>query len=197
MSRSLPPHPNLDHLKKQAKELLRDLRQQNPTAKLADAQHALARDFGFASWPRLKLYVESLPPLTRPSVQNPFVGKWSANLSKSRRHPGNLFQSALLQFAVSGDVVTITDSVVDDSGREHQGQNTVVADGQEHPSEHGNGYILKVNWRSPQILETVATNDGQVVGWGTYQVSDNGQTLTISGDQQVIVLERTQHPNAR
>jgi glyoxalase superfamily protein len=60
MSRYLPPHPHLDHLKKQAKELLHELRLQNPALKLADAQHAIAREYGFASWPKLKSHVESL-----------------------------------------------------------------------------------------------------------------------------------------
>ena len=165
MSRFLPPHPNLDHLRKQAKELLRELKQHSAAVKLADAQHSLARDYGFASWPKLKAYVEALPhAFIAPEKANPFVGQWRANLSKSRRHPSTTFQSALLQFAVSGDVVTITDSVIDDSGREQYGQNIIVAG---------------------------ATKDGQVVGWGTYEVSDDGQTLTISGDQQLIVLERS------
>jgi hypothetical protein len=51
MSRHLPPHPNLEYLKKQAKESLRDMRQRNPAFKLADAQHAIAREYGFSSWP--------------------------------------------------------------------------------------------------------------------------------------------------
>jgi hypothetical protein len=44
MSRHLPAHPNLDHLKKQAKDLLRDLQRQNPGSKLAAALHAIARE---------------------------------------------------------------------------------------------------------------------------------------------------------
>ena len=56
MSRQLPEKPNLVYLKKQAKELLRSMRQ----GKLADAQHALARDYGFASWAKLKVHVETL-----------------------------------------------------------------------------------------------------------------------------------------
>ena len=61
MSRDLPEFPNLDHLKKQAKVLLRKLQQPNPGAKLAEAQHAIAREYGFASWAKLKARVESLP----------------------------------------------------------------------------------------------------------------------------------------
>ncbi|MCI0563310.1 MAG: hypothetical protein MN733_32950, partial [Nitrososphaera sp.] len=148
MSRNLPPHPNLEHLKKQAKDLLHDLKQQNPALKLADAQHTLAREYGFASWPKLKVYVESLSfPVDAQSAlesekANPFVGKWTANLSKSKRHPSNQFQSAILEFAVDGDKVTIIDVVVDESGREQQGKNTILVDSKEHASESGNGYIL-------------------------------------------------------
>lgn len=60
MSRVLPRRPSLDHLKKQAKDLLRALRLQQPEAALTDAQHALAKDYGFDSWPQLKRHVELL-----------------------------------------------------------------------------------------------------------------------------------------
>ena len=56
MSRQLPEKPNLEYLKKQAKELLRTMRQ----GKLADAQHTLANEYGFATWAKLKSHVESL-----------------------------------------------------------------------------------------------------------------------------------------
>jgi ankyrin repeat protein len=74
MSRQLPAKPNLEHLKKQAKELLHDFEVSVPDAierfrslesasappKLADAQHVIAREYGFSSWPKLKEHVESL-----------------------------------------------------------------------------------------------------------------------------------------
>jgi ankyrin repeat protein len=47
---------NLEQLRKQAKE-----RARAQQVKLADAQFALARELGFASWPKLKSYVERLP----------------------------------------------------------------------------------------------------------------------------------------
>ena len=55
MSRQLPDHPNLQYLKKQAKELLRGMRQ----GKLADAQHSLANEYGFATWAKLKSHVQA------------------------------------------------------------------------------------------------------------------------------------------
>src|SRR5690242_2635729 len=52
---------NLEQLRKQAKE-----RARAQGTKLADAQFELARELGFASWPRLKAYVERL------SLEQPF-----------------------------------------------------------------------------------------------------------------------------
>ena len=62
MSRDLPPRPDLEHLKKQAKALLRSMRERDAHVTLADALHALARDYGFTSWPKLKAHVEATPP---------------------------------------------------------------------------------------------------------------------------------------
>jgi ankyrin repeat protein len=60
MSHELPAKPSLEYLRKQAKQLQRTTSQ----GKLADAQHALAREYGFADWAKLKSYVITLglPP---------------------------------------------------------------------------------------------------------------------------------------
>jgi ankyrin repeat protein len=65
MSKQLPKQPSLEHLKNEAKALLRlaktgdpDAQQQVGDAKLATAQLAIARGYGFASWSKLKRYVE-------------------------------------------------------------------------------------------------------------------------------------------
>jgi ankyrin repeat protein len=56
----LPDKPDLDWLRKQAKRRLDDLRRTDPEAQLADAQFALAKDHGFASWRALKAHIDSL-----------------------------------------------------------------------------------------------------------------------------------------
>jgi uncharacterized protein (TIGR03067 family) len=87
VNKSLPPRPNLDHLRRQAKALLaaidsgdpaaiRTMREHLPAAndmseqqvrtsgfRLADAQSAVARQTGFASWPQLARHVEQLRAL--------------------------------------------------------------------------------------------------------------------------------------
>ena len=79
----LPDRPNLGHLKKQAKELMRRYRDRSPEAiaqlrhflpaaagrtdeeiaalelRLHDAQSCVARSYGFVSWSDLKQYVEA------------------------------------------------------------------------------------------------------------------------------------------
>lgn len=72
-TRELPERPHLDHLKQQAKSLLRDAKAGDrearqriaahhvralSTFKLAEAQHAIACEYGFESWPKLKFHVE-------------------------------------------------------------------------------------------------------------------------------------------
>jgi ankyrin repeat protein len=60
MSASLPLRANLEWLKKLSKQRLAELRADTPDAKLSDAQRAVAREFGFPSWPQLKSYVDQL-----------------------------------------------------------------------------------------------------------------------------------------
>lgn len=57
---TLPDAPDLEWLRKEAKRRLRELRETQPDAKLADAQFSLAKEYGFASWRALKTHVDSL-----------------------------------------------------------------------------------------------------------------------------------------
>jgi len=56
--RVLPAHPSLDHLRKEARQLLDALRARANSAQLADAQLIIARTYGFSSWRSLKLEVD-------------------------------------------------------------------------------------------------------------------------------------------
>ena len=84
MYRELPAKPNLEHLKNQAMELQHAFQQDDTAAKErfaalsvssasppkpADALHAVAREYGFPSWPKLKEYVESQVRVLSPAQQ--------------------------------------------------------------------------------------------------------------------------------
>ena len=65
-TKSLPPSPNLDQLKRQAKELLK---RQPLLGRLRDAQRVIAQQYGFDSWDALRLHVESVGGATRTIIQ--------------------------------------------------------------------------------------------------------------------------------
>ncbi len=87
-SRALPASPSLEQQKKQARELLRAARAGDPPAlqrlrehhpryaerrsrlALADAQLVLAREYGFASWPKLKAWIDRV---THPGPTRAYV----------------------------------------------------------------------------------------------------------------------------
>jgi hypothetical protein len=69
MPRALPPRASIEWLKKTAKQNLPALRTENASARLADAQRDLAREYGFASWRALKAHVESRPDSRDPAQQ--------------------------------------------------------------------------------------------------------------------------------
>ena len=52
-TRRQPDRPNIDQLRHQAKDLLREMQATDPAVKLAEAQLALARSYQASSWPRL------------------------------------------------------------------------------------------------------------------------------------------------
>ncbi|MEV4263576.1 hypothetical protein [Kribbella sp. NPDC049584] len=54
----LPDRPSIEFLRKEAKDLLAALRETTPDASLADAQRALAAEYGLRDWPALKAEVE-------------------------------------------------------------------------------------------------------------------------------------------
>lgn len=58
MSKALPARPSLEWLRKSAKSHLKMLRAREPRAKLASAQLAIARRYGFSSWRKLKEHVD-------------------------------------------------------------------------------------------------------------------------------------------
>ena len=68
MAQALPPRPNLEWLRKTAKQALRAERQKRPDAKLAAAQLLVAREFGFASWRALKAHVDALQKSSSPDT---------------------------------------------------------------------------------------------------------------------------------
>jgi ankyrin repeat protein len=72
MTTPLPAAPSLEQLRKQAKELARERRAGDEPLRLSEAQRIVAREYGFASWPRLKAYVDRVAA-NGPGLTHAFV----------------------------------------------------------------------------------------------------------------------------
>lgn len=87
--RRLPVRPDLNQLRHQAKDLLREMRLSNPQTKLAEAQLALARSYDAPSWPRLALACRLIDAI------------WLDDIDTVRqivvKHPKLLHESALIR----------------------------------------------------------------------------------------------------
>jgi hypothetical protein len=151
--RRLPSNPNLNHLKYQAKDLLRDHAAQNPAAaqlirefhprfsqatdeqifaaqlKLSDAQLTIAREAGFPSWARLKRHIE------KPMLPD------QLNLPHHERIEDPVFRRAV-DLLDAGDVIGLCAHLKKHSNVTRQ---RVVFDG-------GNYF------RNPTLLEFIAEN---------------------------------------
>jgi ankyrin repeat protein len=69
VTQAIPARPNLDWLKRTAKERLAELRANDPTSKLHAAQLVVARDYGFKSWRELKSRVDEIARSGSENVQ--------------------------------------------------------------------------------------------------------------------------------
>lgn len=126
------------------------------------------------------------------------AGTWTANLSKSRRDPNHQFFGATMRLEIAGDAVSLTYSGVNAAGKTETGTQTMCADGRDHLHSAAPD-VTTTSTIDARTLQVVGRKDGAVVGRGTYEVSDDGQTLTATmsgidakGRQfdQVIVFDR-------
>ena len=151
--RRLPSRPNLDHLKYQAKDLLKDRAARSPGAaqrirefhprflraadaeifgarlSLSDAQLTIAREYGFPSWARLKRHIE------KPTLAD------KLDLPHHQRIEDPTFHRAV-ELLDAGDVAGL---------RDHLKQHPKIA--RQRIAFEGGNYF-----RNPALLEFVAEN---------------------------------------
>jgi len=122
MNKKLPERPNLEQLKTQAKDLLKDIRAglaealarvpENERAgfALADAQRIVAREYGFPSWVKLKLHVETrgAPEAARRLIVAALHGQKEAVDDILREYP-RLSRASIQVAAALGDPAGVRD----------------------------------------------------------------------------------------
>jgi len=126
-------------------------------------------------------------------AENPFVGNWTANISKSKLDPNYQFQSVTLQISVAGDTVTMASEVVNASGQKQRAAETFRTDGVETQGTLTPGVVLVARWVGSYVLASIATKKDQMIALVTYEISADGKTLTSRSSgmvEQVIVFDR-------
>ena len=195
MSQLLPDFPNLEHLKGQAKDVLRLMRHRKAAWNLTRAQHAVARGYGFGDWLDLKTHVESLKqrsvgastsrrPITNlecPTCSaHPLVGVWSQPLN----------DGVILAFNISGNTMTMTQVGVDEARRDMAIKIVIRVDGSGQPVRFGKGFILEARLAESNSLEAVIRDGDHIISQGAYTVSADGQMLTFATSATQIAFER-------
>jgi hypothetical protein len=125
LPKKLPSKPNLEHLKSQAKELLRLSLEKDTLAlervkaftssrdlKLADAQFVIAQEYGFPNWARLKTYVAALQPTPKASSRKAFVHDLTAQMLEAARVGDLKFLAEKLLLMPLRDILALRERVV-------------------------------------------------------------------------------------
>jgi hypothetical protein len=88
------------------------------------------------------------------AAQSPFVGSWSADLSQSRLDPKLPIKGADVTISVTGNVITLANSVVMPSGETIQERETLRADGTETAATNPltTGVVHVANWVGSHVL---------------------------------------------
>ena len=126
------------------------------------------------------------------------AGTWTANLAKSQRHDNHQFQRATMHFEVDGHTVSLRFEGVNADGHREEGVRRFDADGTPCPDAAAPG-VLSTTTLGDRRLDVIATKDNALLGRASYEVSEDGTTLTATtagvdasgrAFDQVVVFDR-------
>lgn len=130
---------------------------------------------------------------TAASAENRLVGRWVADLTRSKLDLKSSFKSATLNIMVTGEMVTMSSELVNASGKNQVASETFQADGLERPGTLSPGVSHIARWLGPHVLAVIAIKNGEVFVFAIYHVSGDGKTLTarsLGAVEQVVVFDR-------
>jgi hypothetical protein len=140
-------------------------------------------------------------------ANDPFEGTWKAKIEESRWDPAYTPEQACLRFEATDEGYLLVAYGIKDGQAVAERPTTINVDGRRRPVVDLNGRpvpgvpagAVAFGARpDPHTIEAGAEVDGQVLGRGTYRVSEDGRTLTVTTEgvglkgpfQVVAVFER-------
>ena len=121
-------------------------------------------------------------------TDDPFEGTWKANNEKSQWDPAYAPEQACLRFEATDTGYLLVAYGIKDGQAVAERPTPIITDGRRRPIVDLDGRpipgvrpgALTYGTRpDPLTIEAGAEVDGQVLGRGTYRVSDDGQPLTV------------------
>ncbi len=112
------------------------------------------------------------------AADNPFVGTWERNASKSKPDPSAVkVQKHTVTYSMNGNVLM---AVVTSDGT--QGAPPTMYDGQEHDvtSTSSLSYTRSIATANGNTLETLFKRDGKTVGTRKNTLSPDARTMTVT-----------------
>ena len=122
---------------------------------------------------------------------DPFEGTWKAKNEQSQWDPAYTPEQACLRFEATEAGYLLVAYGIKDGQAVAERPTSIIADGRRRPMVDLNGRpipgvpagALAFGSRpDPHTIEAGAEVDGQVLGRGTYRVSDDGKTLTVTAE---------------
>ena len=121
-------------------------------------------------------------------TEDPFEGTWKANNAQSKWDPNYTPEQACLRFEPTATGYLLVAYGIKDGQAVAERPTPIVADGRKRPLVDLNGRpipgvppgaMMYGNRPNARTLEAGCEVDGQILGGGTYTVSDDGKTLTV------------------
>jgi Ankyrin repeats (many copies) len=204
MPEALPARPHLDWLRKTAKQRLRELRTRDRNIQLADAQLALAREYGFSSWRALKAHVDRLQDAVPPGPA-PIDDEGVARLL---RHVGEgRIDAVRAMLAAAPQLVNMVGPHPFWGGRSQALHVSIETkrrdmfdlllasgadvDGDNEPYEHWSPLMLTFHWDQPDILRILLERGAKVGLIEAMLMEDDGlvERLLRTGKSALPAIE--------
>ena len=116
------------------------------------------------------------------AADDPMMGTWKLNLSKSKYNPGPAPRSRILKLEPAGNnTFKLTNDAVLANGEKTHVVETFIQDGKDHPLKDNPNADTQVNRQiDAYTTETINKKGGKTVQVLTRVVSKDGKTMTIT-----------------
>ena len=115
------------------------------------------------------------------AADNPFVGTWKLNTTKSKGTPGTMNKEETVVFETDGNGVKRTVTGIDADVQKISASATVPWDGMDHKIDDPMGpTMVAVKSVNDRAINVTVKANGKVVASGRVVVSKDGKTMTAS-----------------